>query len=146
MGTESPKVLVTVKKTPALHIVKAVIDDKKYELEVVKATRGARSQGAKVNDQIKQGQQQGKFKVFEDRDNHITMYEDGVVEIHSVKYGMIIRADGISTQVVTFQQRLRNLACGLCGDLNDEKTADVRSAKQCVMSSPKLAAYSFMVE
>merc|ERR1712112_334177 len=71
-------------------IVKAVIDDKKYELEVVKATRGARSQAAKVkvNDQIKQGQQQGKFKVFEDRDNHITMYEDGVVEIQSLKYGM----------------------------------------------------------
>jgi len=146
--TEAPKVLVTVKKTPALHIVRAVIDDNKYELEVVKATRGSRSQAAKVkvNDQIKQGLQQGKFKIFEDRDNHITMYEDGVVEIHSVKYGMIIRADGITTQVVTFQQRLRNLACGLCGDLNDEKTADVRSAKQCVMSSPKLAAYSFMVE
>merc|ERR1711874_140977 len=88
----------------------------------------------------------GKFKIFEDRDNHITMYEDGVVEIHSVKYGMIIRADGITTQVVTFQQRLRNLACGLCGDLNDEKTADVRSAQQCVMSHPRLAAYSFMVE
>merc|ERR1711874_323859 len=41
---------------------------------------------------------------------------------------------------------LRNLACGLCGDLNGEKVADVPSAKQCVMSSPKLAAYSYMVE
>merc|ERR1712002_840742 len=109
---------------------------------------GSRSQAAKVkvNDQIKQGLQQGKFKIFEDRDNHITMYEDGVVEIHSVKYGMIIRADSMSTQVVTFQQKLRNLACGLCGDLNDEKVADVPSAKQCVMSSPKLAAYIYMVE
>merc|ERR1712002_18778 len=109
--TESPKVLVTVKKTPALHIVKAVIDDKKYELELVKASRGSRSQAAKVkvNDQIKQGVQQGRIKVFEDRDNHITMYEDGVVEIQSNKYAMIVRADSISTQVVTYQQRLRTL-------------------------------------
>merc|ERR1712112_764596 len=44
-----------------------------------------------------------------------------------------------------FQWRLRNLACGLCGDLNDEKTVDVVSAQQCVMSSPRLAAYSYMV-
>merc|ERR1712002_280838 len=109
--TESPKVLVTVKKTPALHIVKAVIDDKKYELELVKASRGSRSLAAKVkvNDQIKQGVQQGRIKVFEDRDNHITMYEDGVVEIQSNKYAMIVRADSISTQVVTYQQRLRTL-------------------------------------
>merc|ERR1712058_117264 len=39
----------------------------------------------------------------------------------------------------------RNLM-GLCGDMSGEKTADVKSAKQCIMSSPKLAAYSFMVE
>jgi len=146
--TEAPKILVTVKKTPALHIVKAVIDDKKYELELVKASRGSRSQAGKVkvNDEIKQGELKGKLMIFEDRDNLITKYEDGVFEIYSAMYGMTIRADSMSTQVVTFQQKLRNLACGLCGDLNDEKVADVPSAKQCVMSSPKLAAYSYMVE
>jgi len=69
-----------------------------------------------------------------------------VFEIFNAKYGMIVRADRLTAEVVTFQHRLRNLACGLCGDLNDEKTADVRSAQQCVMSHPRLAAYSFMVE
>merc|ERR1712112_700967 len=102
---------VTVKKTPALHIVKAVIDDKKYELELVKASRGSRPQAGKVkvNDQIKQGKQRGKIMIFEDRDNLITKYEDGVFEIYSAKYGMIIRADSMSTQVVTFQQKLRKV-------------------------------------
>ena len=45
----------------------------------------------------------------------------------------------------TFQHSLRNQVCGLCGDLNDEKTADMKSAGMCIMSSPKLAAYSYMV-
>jgi len=146
--SESPRVLVTVKKTPALHIVKAVIDGNKYELELVKASRGSRSQDGKVkvNDQIKQGQQKGKFVIFDDKYNQITKYEDGVFEIQSLKYGMKIRSDSMSTQIITLQQKLRDLACGLCGDLNDEKIADVRSAKQCVMSSPKLAAYSYMVQ
>merc|ERR1712025_944020 len=31
------------------------------------------------------------------------------------------------------------------GDLNDEKTADMKSAELCIMSSPQLAAYSYMV-
>merc|ERR1712002_25612 len=147
-ATEAPRILVTVRKTPALHIVKAVIDGNKYELELVKAARGARSQAGKVkvNDQIKQGVQKGKFVIFDDKYNQITKYEDGVFEIQSLKYGMKIRSDSMSTQVITLQQKLRDLACGLCGDLNDEKIADVRSAKQCVMSSPRLAAYSFMVQ
>merc|ERR1719228_1864327 len=146
--SERPRILVTAKKTPVLHIVKVVIDGNKYELELVKASRGSRSQAGKVkvNDEIKQGELKGKLMIFEDRDNLITKYEDGVFEIYSAMYGMTIRADSMSTQVVTFQQKLRNLACGLCGDMNGEKTADMKSAKQCIMSSPKLAAYSFMVE
>merc|ERR1711955_49548 len=54
-------------------------------------------------------------------------------------------ADGESLEVRTFQHSLRNQACGLCGDLNDEKTADMKSAELCIMSSPQLAAYSYMV-
>jgi len=113
----------------------------------VKASRGSRSLAGKVkaNDLIKQGQQKGKLVIYEDKDNQITKYEDGVFEIQSIKYGLTVRADSMSTQVVTFQQKLRGLACGLCGDLNDERMADMRSAKQCVMSSPRLAAYSYMV-
>merc|ERR1712002_1158663 len=129
-ATEAPRILVTARKTPALHIVKAVIDGNKYELELVKAARGARSQAGKVkvNDQIKQGVQKGKLVVFEDEVNKIVKYADGVFEIHAIRHRLMI------------------LAIGLCGDMNDEKAADVKSAKQCVMSSPRLAAYSFMVQ
>merc|ERR1712098_59720 len=119
--SERPRILVTAKKTPALHIVK-------------------------VNDQIKQGERKGQLEIFEDKYNQIFKWADGVFEIHSNKYGLKIRADSMSTQVSSFPQKLRNLVTGLCGDMNGEKTADVKSAKQCIMSSPKLAAYSFMVE
>merc|ERR1712112_100970 len=147
--TESPRVMVTAKKTASHHIVKAVIDGNKYELEIVRASRGARTNlgQVKVNDQIVQAapRVQGQPIKFADAYNKISLYEDGVFEIFSLMHGVTVRADSQSAEVKAFQGRLRNLACGLCGDLNDEKAADVVSAQQCVMSSPRLAAYSYMV-
>merc|ERR1711889_18761 len=148
--TESPKVMVSVKKTTSQHIVKAVIDGNKYELEMIKGSRGARTNPGqvKVNGQVKQASPrvQGEPIMFEDASNQISLYEDGVYEIFSMRHGLTIRADSESAEVKAFHGRLRNLACGLCGDLNDEKTACVKSGQQCVMSSPRLAAYSYMVE
>merc|ERR1711955_17060 len=148
--TESPKVMVSVKKTTSQHIVKAVIDGNKYELEMIKGSRGARTNPGqvKVNGQVKQAapRVQGEPIMFEDASNQISLYEDGVYEIFSMRHGLTIRADSESAEVKAFHGRLRNLACGLCGDLNDEKTACVKSGQQCVMSSPRLAAYSYMVE
>merc|ERR1712133_33772 len=123
--TANPKVMVTLKKTPAQHIVKVVIDHNKYELELVRA---------------------GRASLFEDKSNRVVLHEDGVFEIFSLKYGMAVLADHEAVEVKTFQWALRNLACGLCGDMNDEKTADLKSAGKCVMSQPKLAALSYMVE
>merc|ERR1719334_1786442 len=148
--TESPKIMVSVKKTTSQHIVKAVIDGNKYELEMIKGSRGARTNPGqvKVNGQVKQAapRVQGEPIMFEDASNQISLYEDGVYEIFSMRHGLTIRADSESAEVKAFHGRLRNLACGLCGDLNDEKTACVKSGQQCVMSSPRLAAYSYMVE
>merc|ERR1712002_113550 len=148
--TESPKVMVSVRKTTSQHIVKAVIDGNKYELEMIKGSRGARTNPGqvKVNGQVKQAapRVQGEPIMFEDASNQISLYEDGVYEIFSMRHGLTIRADSESAEVKAFHGRLRNLACGLCGDLNDEKTACVKSGQQCVMSSPRLAAYSYMVE
>merc|ERR1712240_317244 len=148
--TESPKVMVTFKKTSSQHIVKAIIDCNMYELEMVRSTRGARTNPGqlKVNGQVKQAlpKVQDQPIRFEDASNQIYLYEDGVYEIFSLRHGLTLRADSQSAEVKAFQGRLRNMACGLCGDLNDEKTADVVSAQQCVMSSPRLAAYSYMVE
>merc|ERR1712083_843018 len=36
--------------------------------------------------------------------------------------------------------------CGLCGDYSMIKTADIKSPKECVLSSNKLAAYSYRVK
>jgi hypothetical protein len=83
---------------------------------------------------------------LDDNYTKVTMFEDGVYKIVSLKYGMAVLADREAAEVKTYQHALRNLACGLCGDLNDEKTVDIRSADQCVMSSHKLAAYSYMVQ
>ena len=147
----TPKVMVSLKKTPGLHIVKAIIDNNKYELELVKAPRGSRIAPSKlkVNGQIVKPvhkQAAPSISHFEDKANYITLSEDGVFEIFSMKYGISVLADQLSAQVKTYQWALRNLACGLCGDLNGEKTADVRSANNCVMSKPKLAALSYMVQ
>merc|ERR1719494_1812225 len=88
----------------------------------------------------------GRTSLFEDKSNRVVLHEDGVFEIFSLKYGMGVLADHEAVEVKTFQWALRNLACGLCGDMNDEKTADLKSAGKCVMSQPKLAALSYMVE
>merc|ERR1719318_2322495 len=47
--TANPKVMVTLKKTPAQHIVKVVIDHNKYELELVRGGRGRTTGTLKVN-------------------------------------------------------------------------------------------------
>merc|ERR1719147_207137 len=153
-----PLVPFCVMKSLPMHLVKevsqhglpasCVVDGNKYELELVKAGRGSRSQAGKVkvNGQMKQGVPKGQYEIFEDEYNQIVKYADGVIEIMSAKYGLKVRADSMSTQVVAFPLKLGSSSLGLCGDFNGEKTADVKSAKQCVMSSPKLAAYSYMVE
>lgn len=142
----NPKVMVTAKKTPAMHHIKAIIDHNKYEIELVK---GGRTITGKI---IVNGLHTGIHKVIghtgvlDDGHNKITLYQDGAYEIFSLKYGMAIVVDITAVQVKTYQWALRNLACGLCGDLNDEKTGDMKSAGECIMSTPQLAAYSYMVQ
>merc|ERR1719290_681109 len=134
--TANPKVMVTVKKTPAMHVVKAIIDHNMYELELVKGVRGRTTGTVKINGQVRQPMAKvaGRTTLFEDRHNRVVLYEDGVFEIFSLKYGMAVLADHAGVEVKTFQWALRNLACGLCGDMNDEKTADLKSAGNCIMT------------
>ena len=82
---------------------------------------------------------------YNDLNTFLTSFEDGVYAVVSKLYGISVYADDLRVEVKSFQYRLRNQACGLCGDLNDEKIADMKSANKCVMSSPKLSAYSYMV-
>jgi len=147
--TDSPNVMVLVRKTSTQHIIRVAIDGEIYKLTINKGSRGSRTNPGQVeiNGQVKQPspKKEGEAITFQDTWNQISLYDDGVYEIFSFKYGLTVRADGNSAEVKSWSHKLRNLACGLCGDLNDEKTGDVLSSQQCVMSSPKLAAYSYMV-
>merc|ERR1719304_129855 len=110
--TANPKVMVTVKKTAAMHIVKAIIDHNMYELELVKGVRGRTTGTVKINGQVRQPMAKvaGRTTLFEDRHNRVVLYEDGVFEIFSLKYGMAVLADHAGVEVKTFQWALRNLA------------------------------------
>jgi len=147
--SESPKLLVSIRKSSSQIFVRVIIEGTEYELEQTKPSRSLRTASSKlkVNGNVQEGNRRGQSNTinYDDKANSITQYEDGVFEIASLKYGLVVRADGETLEVSMFQHYLRNLACGLCGDLNNEKTGDTLSAQQCVMSSPKLAAYSYMV-
>merc|ERR1719447_1087405 len=162
-----PRITVSTKETPEKQIVIMVVDGHKYEVEIKKESRYSRVNKAiiKVNGEVKelrtiqqqlqqQLQRPQQLKTFDEHSyNHyshegtyVTSFEDGVYAIVSKKYGVHVLADGKHMEVKSYQHILRNRVTGLCGDLNGEKTADLKSAKKCLMTEPKLAALSFMLE
>merc|ERR1719466_176234 len=154
----SSLVEVSVKKAGQVHYVKVMLVNNKYELELPRQIRSARSLPTviKVNGEQKMIKMESwdmmehefvelEKNYYGDGNTYLTSYKDGVYAIVSQLYGIAVYADGESLEVRTFQHSLRNQACGLCGDLNDEKTAEMKSAGMCIMSSPQLAAYSYMV-
>merc|ERR1719209_1919529 len=148
---------VSVKKAGQVHYVKVVLANNKYELELPRQIRSVSTPSViKVNGEQKMIKMESlemmehefvelEKNYYGDANTYLTSYKDGVYAIVSQLYGIAVYADGESLEVRTFQHSLRNQACGLCGDLNDEKTADMKSAGMCIMSSPQLAAYSYMV-
>jgi len=149
---------VSVKKAYHTHHVKVVLANTKYELELPKTSFRASVPVIRVNGEEKiiqqglLGKQHERHTFVEleenyyvDANTYLTSFKDGVYALVNKLYGIVVLADGESLEVKTFQHSLRNQVCGLCGDLNDEKTADMKSAGMCIMSSPKLAAYSYMV-
>merc|ERR1719234_2825642 len=154
--TESSRVEVTAQKMSSSKKIKVTIDNHVYEVEIPNQETAA---SIKVNgkpksyvtNSQKEKQSNSEFIAFEnnyyeDVNTYVTSYEDGVYAIVSKLYGISVYADKESIEVNTYQHLFRNKACGLCGDLNDEKTADIKSAGECIMSSPKLSAYSYMIE
>ena len=140
--SESPKTVVTLKKTASRTTLMTIIDNNKYEINMVSISE---NDIVKINEEIKQADT-NMPKTFVDQDTKITMYADGVYEIFSMKHGLTVRTDKDSVEISSLQHILRNQACGLCGDLNNERTGDMKSAEECIMSSPRMAAYSYMIE
>merc|ERR1719481_1174811 len=141
--TTKPRVVVLTKKTPQKQHVKMVIDGHKYEVEINKESRYLRGGKAiiKINEEEKEFE-----TILEHLSTLITKYKDGVYTIYSSKYGVEIIADGERLEVKSYPILFRDRVTGLCGDLNGEWIADLKSPKQCIMPVPKLTAMTFMLE
>merc|ERR1712234_77675 len=141
--TIKPRVVVLTKKTPQKQHIKLVVDGRKYEVVINKETRFSRGGKAiiKIDEEVKEFN-----TVMEHLDTIVTKYLDGVYTIYSRKYGVEIVADGERLEVRSYPILFRDRVTGLCGDLNGEWMADLKTPKQCILPVPKLTAMTFMLE
>merc|ERR1711973_237980 len=65
------------------------------------------------------------------------------VSVHVPEQGLKVLSNGSRIEVVA-PQVLKSRTVGLCGDMNGERTADLKTPRMCVMR-PRLAAFSFML-
>jgi len=75
----------------------------------------------------------------------IKMTQDNAYEIYAVQEGLFMTFDGKHAQIFG-NYLLRSRSCGLCGDLDAETTADLKTPQRCIMSRPRFAAYSYMIQ
>merc|ERR1712228_1060344 len=141
--TTKPRVVVLTKKTPQKQHIKLVVDGRKYEAVINKETRFSRGGKAiiKIDEEVKE-----LNTVMEHLDTIVTKYLDGVYAIYSRKYGVEIVADGERLEVKSYPILFRDRVTGLCGDLNGEWIADLKTPKECIIPVPKLTALTFMLE
>merc|ERR1712142_14662 len=138
-----PRILISIKKNPQKQHIIMIVDGHKFEVELKKESRFSR--GSIVIIKI-DGQPKELISTLEHLDTQVTKYMDGVVTIYSLKYGVEVIADVERLEVLSYPIIFRNKVTGLCGDLNGEWIADLKSPKQCIMPIPKLTAMTFMLE
>merc|ERR1711951_325744 len=73
----------------------------------------------------------------------VMMFQDGVVSVHVPERDITVLSNGVMVEVVA-PQLLKSRAVGLCGDMNGERSADLKTPGQCVMR-PHLAAVSYLI-
>jgi len=76
---------------------------------------------------------------------HVKRFEDNVYAVHAVQEHVMVMFCGKHVQIFG-NPLLRARSCGLCGDLNAETTADLKTPERCIMSHPRFAAYSYMIQ
>merc|ERR1712168_1279160 len=145
---QDQELLYLTKKLKKMHVVSMIVDGEKYIVEIPRENRHARREQVtlKINGQEKQVQEIKKVQREEMKETHVTKHEDGVYSIHSYKYGVEVLCDGERLMVRTNEVVFRNRATGLCGDLNGEETADLKTGRQCVLSESELTGLRFMLE
>merc|ERR1712121_351360 len=70
-------------------------------------------------------------------------YQDNVIKVHIPRQGLVVLSNGVLVEVVA-PQLLKSRAVGLCGDMNGEHSADLKTPGMCVMR-PHLAALSYLI-
>jgi len=76
---------------------------------------------------------------------HIRRFEDNVYAVHAVQEHLMVMFCGKHAEIFG-TPLMRARSCGLCGDLNAETTADLKTPERCIMSRPRFAAYSYMIQ
>merc|ERR1719249_483721 len=73
----------------------------------------------------------------------VQRFEDNVVSVYVPEQGLKVLSNGSRIEVVA-PQLLKSRTVGLCGDMNGERTADLKTPGMCILR-PRLAALSFML-
>merc|ERR1711951_241067 len=70
-------------------------------------------------------------------------FEDNVVFVYIPEQGLKVLSNGSMIEVVA-PQLMKSRTVGLCGDMNGERFADLKTPGMCVLR-PRLAALSYML-
>merc|ERR1712121_323562 len=70
-------------------------------------------------------------------------HQDNVFQVYIPRQGLMVLSNGSMVEVVA-PQLLKSRTVGLCGDMNGERSADLKTPGMCVLR-PRLAALSFML-
>merc|ERR1719300_1630888 len=73
----------------------------------------------------------------------VQLFQDNVVSVHVPEQGLKVLSDGSRIEVVA-PMLLKSRSVGLCGDMNGERSADLKTPGMCVMR-PRLAAITYML-
>merc|ERR1719481_2136268 len=73
----------------------------------------------------------------------VQRFEDNVVSVHVPEQGLKVLSNGSRIEVVA-PMLLKSRSVGLCGDMNGERSADLKTPGMCVMR-PRLAAITYML-
>merc|ERR1719430_269075 len=90
-----------------------------------------------VGEQLIKKSPEGKVLVI------LQHFQDNVISVYVPEQGLQVLSNGIMIEFVA-PQLLKSRTVGLCGDMNGEKSADLKTPRMCVMR-PHLAALSFIL-
>jgi hypothetical protein len=119
--------------------------------EVIMTPQGSNSLRVMLNINGRQEEakiQPGEWKSYTANQKvvmEVRRFEDNVYLVKFEQESLWVLFDGKRIEI-SAPQLLKFRSCGLCGDLNGENTADIKTPQKCLMSRPRYAAYSYMIK